>query len=88
MESAKNVSETWAAQQAETQGAWACKKLGLRFVGIQKMYGIRPDQILFQPTDGILMGSTLAVPVFSAPWAIVEKIAGAEIAAAKVPAAA
>jgi hypothetical protein len=88
MESAKNVAETWAANQARKHGAWACNILGLRFVGIQKMYGLRPDAVLFQPTQGILAGSTLAVPVFSAPWAFIEKLADAEFAASKVPAAA
>jgi hypothetical protein len=42
------------------------------------MYGIRPDQILFNPTKGICKGTTLAVPVFSEPLAIAYRIMDAE----------
>jgi hypothetical protein len=50
------------ARQREELGRWCCRMANMKFVGIQCMYGVIPDALLFQPTSGVLAGSTLAVP--------------------------
>jgi hypothetical protein len=58
---------------------WACTVAGVRFGGIQSCYGIREDQMLFQPFTG---GTTLALPLSEVSvLSISQKIAGARNAA-------
>jgi hypothetical protein len=75
MESEITVPEAEARFQSEQiHGQLACDLAGVKFVGIQKNVGGRADLILFQPTNGLCKGTTLAVEVFSPPRAIIYKI--------------
>lgn len=64
--------------QLQNRCEWTCRVAGVKFIGIQKMYGTRPDQLLFQPRIGIAAGTTLAVPIDAVPLAVAYRILDAE----------
>lgn len=87
---AVSLAHTEAApvsEELEWRCRWACRIANVKYGGIQRMYGARPDQLLFQPLYGILKDSTLAVDIARAnPLGISYRLSEAVAEARKVPA--
>lgn len=61
-------------QDQQTRARAVCFAAGVKFVGIQRMYGVRADQLLFQPHE---RASTLAVDVTADAFEIQRRVAEA-----------
>jgi len=57
----------------------SCRIAGVRFVGVQQGYGRVPNQLLFQPLEGLAAKTTLSVSAdFATPWVIQTRVRAAE----------